>query len=217
MVAAVVVTLVAAIYGLVNGRKYFSNRTLRQVGTEIKTFGIWSPLVIFSLMLLAALVPPLPIPMPFLEISAGIIFGFWPGAVLILISQIASAIACFSLSKRIGRMFVEKIVNLPVFAFFKQFIEKKGALAVFVFRATMSCPFNISYFSGLISMDSNNFFWASALGSIPETTLFVYIGTLISQRVRFRLWYVFIILLILNYLPTGILLVMNYLKKNKRR
>ena len=67
MVAAVVVTLVAAIYGLVNGRKYFSNRTLRQVGTEIKTFGIWSPLVIFSLMLLAALVPPLPIPMPFLE------------------------------------------------------------------------------------------------------------------------------------------------------
>ena len=212
---AIVATLVASTYAIINGRRYFSNRNLRQIGTELKVFGVWTPLVIFLLILASALIPPLPIPTSFLEISSGIIFGFWPGVILVWLSQIISAIACFLLSQKIGKIFIDKISKFSAFNFFKQFIEKQGALAIFVLRATMTSPFNVSYFAGLMQMKINEFFVATAVGAIPETVLFVYLGTLISERVRFRLWYVFLGLLILNYLPTLIALIISSLKKHQ--
>jgi uncharacterized membrane protein YdjX (TVP38/TMEM64 family) len=216
IVIAIFAIVIASVYTVVNGRHYFTNHNLRQIGTELRNYGIWSPIVIFLLILTSALIPPLPLPISFLEISSGIIFGFWPGILLAWFSQIISFIACFLLSQKIGKIFIGKIVNLPIFNFYKQYIEKKGALAIFVFRATLSSPFNISYFAGLIKMNGWKFFIASALGVIPEVVLFVFLGTLIDEHVRFRLWYIFLFLLVLTYLPNLILISINYLKNHKK-
>lgn len=215
---AIVITLAASIYAVYTGRRYFSNRNLRQIGVEIKSYGVWSPIIIFVLFVLSTVIPPIPIPTTFLEIAAGIIFGFWPGVILIWISQFVSAVACFSLSHKVGKIFADKIAKSKIFTFFREFIEKKRAWAVFVLRATMSAPFNVSYFAGLMQMDGGGFVAASAFGIIPETILFVFLGTLIDERVRFRLWYVFLGTLILNYLPLLIVMLSKYFhRKNKVR
>jgi len=213
IIVAILATVIASVYTVATGRHYFTNRNLRQIGTELRNYGIWSPIVIFLLILTSALIPPLPLPISFLEISSGIIFGFWPGIVLAWFSQIVSFIICFLLSKKIGKIFIGKIINLPIFSFYKQYIEKKGAWAIFVFRATLSSPFNVSYFAGLIKMNGWKFFIASAFGVIPEVVFFVFLGTLINDHIRFRLWYVFLFLLILTYLPNLILISINFLKK----
>ena len=215
LILAVIITLVASVYAVASGRRYFSGRSLRKIGTEVKTFGFWTPAVIFSLIVLSAVIPPLPIPTSFLEITAGIVYGFWPGVILIWISQIVSAVVCFLLSKKVGQIFIGRISKMAIFNFFRQFIEKQGALAVFVLRATMSSPFNLSYFAGLMQMDFKKFSFATALGVIPEVTFFVFLGTLINAHIRFRLWYVFIGLLALNYLPTLIALAYNSLHRQK--
>lgn len=215
IVIAITLTLAASVYAVVGERHYFTNRNLRQIGSEIRAYGIWSPIIIFSLIVLSTVIPPLPVPIAFLEISAGIIFGFWPGIILVWGSQVASALTCFALSKKIGRLFVDRISKSQIFAFFKQFVEKRRALAIFVLRATMSSPFNVSYLAGLMQMNGWEFFAASALGVIPEAVLFVFLGTLINERVRFHLWYIFLLLLLLNYLPTLILISVKYLRRRK--
>ncbi len=214
---AIIITIAVSIYVVVTGRRYFSNRTMRQIGVEIKAYGIWSPLIIFTLIILSTVIPPLPIPISFLEITAGIIFGFWPGFILIWVSQVTSALACFILSRKVGKIFAEQIAKSKIVSLYKQFIEKKRALAIFALRATMSAPFNISYFAGLIQMNGGEFATATAFGVIPEAVLFVYLGTLISAHIRFRLWYVFLACMALNYVPTAIIILTKYLRRNKKR
>ena len=205
IVLALILTITASVYAIINGRHYFSRRNLRQLENEIKSFGIWSPLAIFGIIFLDILIPPLPIPIPLVEIIAGVILGFWPGAILIWVTQLISSITAFSLSKRIGKFFINGIMKNRIFGFYQQFIKKRGTFAVFVIRATMSAPFSISYMAGLMQMNALGFTVAILLGAIPEVVIFVYLGTLIQQT-HIRLWYILITLVILGTIPLIVLL-----------
>lgn len=209
---AIILTVVAAIYAIINGRHYFNRRSLRQLQGEITSYGIWSPFIIFFLIFINILIPPLPIPVPFVEIAAGVIFGFWPGVIIVWISQVLSSIATYIFSKHIGKLFLRNLMRSNFLNFFRQFIEKRGAFAIFVIRATMSAPFSVSYLAGFMQVGLLGFTGAIMLGAIPETVLFVYLGTLI-QHTRIRLWYIFTFLVILSILPFILLLISKLLPK----
>jgi len=212
-VIAVILTVAISVYAVISGRQYFNRRGVRQIALEIRQFGPWAPLFLAGLILINTLVPPIPIPIPLIEIVAGSVFGFWPGFILVWLTQIISSVSAFFMSKYISKLFLKKIIKSRFFNFYNRLIKKRRAFAVFVIRATMTAPFNISFLAGISDMPFLNFLGATTLGVITESAFFPYLGTLIVQRVRFRLWYVLIILIILSVLPTVILLISRILPK----
>lgn len=115
IILAVIITIIAAIYAIIGGRQYVTRRSLRGFGLEIKAFGLWAPLIIFGLMMVTTLIPPIPIPTSFIEVAGGLIFGFWPGLVLIWLSQLISSLCLFTFPIRWQEIFLLDNGKLDVF------------------------------------------------------------------------------------------------------
>jgi uncharacterized membrane protein YdjX (TVP38/TMEM64 family) len=212
---AIILVIAATIYGVITGRKYFTRRSLRLLEGELKPFGIWSPVAVFGLIFVSILIPPLPIPIPLMEIVCGMLFGFWPGVILAWFAQVTSSIAAFLLSRTIGKRFLQGILKNKFISLYKDAIKEKGALAVFVIRTFMAAPFSISYLVGFMQMNMAGFIVATGFGVIPEATFFVYLGTLILHT-RIRLGYIFLIIGLLSLTGPLYIFVANLLKKKKR-
>jgi len=105
-------------------------------------------------------VPPLPLPVPLLEIIAGVVFGFEEGSILILIAQVAAAVFSFYIAKPLKENLFKILLRNKSWDGYRDFLERKGTTAVMVTRLTMSSPFNIiSYLAGLSEMKIGSFVW----------------------------------------------------------
>ncbi len=195
---AIIITLAVLIYIIVQGRHYFSRRGIIRLQSFITPYGSFSPLVIVLLIVLSTVIPPLPLPIPLIEMAAGLMFGFWQGCLLVWFSQILSSILAFGITRFIGKRLFNKFLNNHFLLLYQRYIHKKGPLAIFITRATMSAPFNIvSFLAGLTQMSTLSFSTATTLGTIPESLLYPFIGSII-RHVRLKLWYIFIIVVILG-------------------
>lgn len=210
---AIILFVGSAIYGLATGQDYFSDNNLRALALSVKSYGYLAPLAIFAGIFLPQAIPFFPIPTQFFEIAAGLLFGFWPAVILAWISQMVTATICFIVSDRAERRFAGKIESSPVFIFFNQFIQKHQWLAVFVIRATMTSPFNVSYLAGILDMNIGPFLAATAFGVISDVVIFVYLGTLIGAHVHFSLWLIFVIVMGLSLLPSLVVLIAKSLPR----
>ncbi len=211
-VAAIMLTVAAMVYLIVTGRHYLTRRNLLAVRRGIEAYGMWSPVLIFCIFMLNVLVPPLPVPILLVEMAAGLIFGFLPGVMLIWLSQVISCTTGFKLTKYLGKKFLGRIANSRWWGFYRDFLKKRGAFGVFVIRATMSSPFNVSYLAGLLQMDTAGFMAATALGVIPEAVIFAFLGNLLAQHIRIRLWYVFIFVVVMSIAPGLVLTSWNFFR-----
>jgi len=186
------------VYLIIRGRRYFSRRNIRQMQNVINSYGSWSPVAIIFLIVISTAIPPLPLPIPLIEMAAGLIFGFGEGFLLVWISQIIGSVAAFIMTRMIGKSIFRRILENRIFNFYRRYIHHKGPLAIFTIRATMASPFNVvSFLAGLTQMHVAEFTAATVLGTIPESVLFSYIGSLL-QHTRLRLWYIFILTVVLG-------------------
>lgn len=210
-----VLVMIAAISVIVSGREYFTSHNIRILQIQIGSFGILSPLILFTLIFISTLIPPLPIPIPLIEIVAGLMFGFVPGIALIWISQMVSSIAAFTITRHLNTHFFKRFINNPFFNFYKRFIVKRGARGIFVIRSVMAAPFNISYMAGLTTIEFSDFAMATALGILPEAISFVYLGTLVHDS-QIHLWYVLVLLVVLAILPLVTTMIVQLFSKEKK-
>lgn len=210
---AIAIILATAIYLVLHGQSYFSRRELKQTRRFIRSFGMLSPLVLLLLILLSTLVPPLPLPIPLLEIAGGMVLGFWGGFVTVWLSQIFSSFAAFQLSRRLGRKFMEKFTHNKIVKFYEAFLKRRGPVAVLMLRATMGTPFNsISYLAGLTQMRIVSFLGATILGTIPEALIFTFIGSRL-RSLHLNLWYLFVGVVIIGAIGSiSTLLTMRFVK-----
>lgn len=198
IVLGVIFIITMAIYIILTGRHYFSRRSIREMQSIELSYGSFSPIVVFILILLSTVFPPLPIPVPLVEISAGVLLGFLKGFLVVWPSQIVSSLCAFTISKFLGKHTFNNFFKGRAFIVYRKYIDKNGSKAIFITRALMASPFNIvSYFAGLTQIRYLNFLLATVLGTIPESLLYPYLGSIIKTA-HIRLWYVFILLVLLN-------------------
>jgi uncharacterized membrane protein YdjX (TVP38/TMEM64 family) len=127
-----------------------------------------------------------------------------------------SSLAAFAVSEHLNNRFFQWIFSIPFFDVYKRFIKQRREFGVFLIRALMASPFNISFIAGLTHMDISEFIIATAFGVIPETVSFVYIGTLI-QHTRIRLWYIFMLLVALAVLPLITMMIIKLFSREKTK
>ncbi len=187
LLRVVVLLIVAALFGLLYllfaGFRSEVNRALGLLGRGdieglrdyILSFGLWAPIASCFLMVLQALVAP--VPSFLITFANGLAFGVFWGWMLSLFGHVLAAAVCFWISRSLGRVPVEVLVGRTGLQSADRWFARWGVYAVFVGRLIPGVAFDvISYAAGLTRMSFRNFLIATTLGIFPQTFLYSYLG-----------------------------------------
>jgi uncharacterized membrane protein YdjX (TVP38/TMEM64 family) len=141
----------------------------------IVSFGLWAPVASCFLMVLQALVAP--VPSFIITFANGLAFGVFWGLLLSVFGHVLAAAVCFGISRTLGRVPVEVLVGKTGLESADRWFERWGVYAVFAGRLLPGIAFDaISYAAGLTRMRFRSFIAATTLGIFPQTFLYSYLG-----------------------------------------
>jgi len=172
------IVLVAVAVVLIVAAKFFDLRgVLTGVLGWIAGLGAWGA-VIFVVIYVAATV--LFLPGSILTLGAGFVFGVVRGSVLVSISATLGATAAFLVGRYLARDWVgAKIAGNEKFRAVDEAVAREGWKIVGLTRLSPAFPFNLlNYAFGITKVSLRDYFFASWIGMMPGTVMYVYIGSL---------------------------------------
>ncbi len=158
--------------------RYFNAQALlRQALDLIAGLGPWGP-VMFVLLYIVATVFFLP--GSILTLGAGFVFGVIKGAILVSIAATLGATAAFLVGRYLARDWVAKKIEGNVrFKAIDEAVAREGWKIVGLTRLSPVFPFNLlNYAFGLTRVSLRDYFFASWIGMMPGTLMYVYLGSL---------------------------------------
>lgn len=167
----VLILLIGSAYLLWAHSEWFENPRLVKV--EVLAWGVWGPIVY---MLLYAFGPSFLVPGAVMTIAGGLAFGALWGSVYSLVGADAGALVAFAAGRFLGRSFVRSIVGTR-FEKVMGRIERHGFQIIFYLRLVPIVPYNaLNLLAGASPITFRDYFWASAIGMVPGTILFAFLG-----------------------------------------
>lgn len=149
----------------------------------ILSYGAWAPVVSALLMVLQALVAPLPAFV--LTFANGLAFGTLWGGMLSLVSATLAAALSFWIARALGRGPVKALVGSTSLESADRWFLRWGAYAVLIARLVPVVSFDVvSYAAGLTRMRFWGFIIATAVGMAPATFVYAYLGGRAPQYVQ---------------------------------
>ncbi len=147
---------------------------LDRMNAWIEGLGPWGYVAFFVIYVVAtvALLPGAP-----LSIAGGLAFKWW-GFPLVLSAAIVGASLAFFCGRYLARDRVKKMAEKrPKFKAVDKAVGEEGWKVVLLVRLSPVVPFNLqNYFFGSTDIPFLQYLWASAIGIIPGTLLYVYLG-----------------------------------------
>ena len=125
-----------------------------------------------------AVVAVLMLPAWLMTIGAGMVFGFVPGLVVVIVGATAGAATAFLIARYLARERVARAAERnPKFQALDRAIGEKGWKIVFLLRMSVVVPYVFSnYAYGLTAIRFWPYVAATAVGMIPVTSLYVALG-----------------------------------------
>lgn len=169
---------------------------------RIELLGIWGPLAVIALMMLAILVSP--IPSAPIAMAAGACFGHAWGTLYVVVGAEAGALAAFAIARLLGKAAVHRWVgeHLPA-----GMIGSQNALTWVVFASRL-LPFVsfdlISYAAGLTLLSAWRFALATLAGIVPASFLLAHFGSEMASGEADRFLYTALALGLITAIPVGI-------------
>lgn len=175
-VAGIVILLIAA--------HYFNVQELLMRALEgIASLGAWGAILFIAIYILACV---LFLPGSVLTLGAGVLFGLFAGSFIVSIASTLGATAAFLVGRYMARDWVaKKLENHPRFKSIDDAVATEGWKIVGLTRLSPVFPFNLlNYAYGLTKVSLGDYFFASWIGMLPGTVMYVYIGSLIGDLAR---------------------------------
>jgi uncharacterized membrane protein YdjX (TVP38/TMEM64 family) len=115
-----------------------------------------------------------------LTLGAGAIYGVVYGTALVSVSSTLGATAAFLVGRYLARGWIaQKIETNPKFKAVDDAVAQEGWKIVGLTRLSPVFPFNfLNYAYGLTQVSLRDYFFASWIGMLPGTIVFVYLGSL---------------------------------------
>ncbi|MGE3239482.1 MAG: TVP38/TMEM64 family protein [Pirellulales bacterium] len=151
----------------------------------IEQIGVWGPIALIAIYLVATVAL---IPGTLLTLGAGAIFGLWIGTITVVIGSNAGALAAFLLGRSLfcdwARSIAKKSDRLLSL---DNAVAENGFRIVFLTRLSPLFPFNVlNYAFGLTRVSAKDYVVASAVGMLPGTFLYVYLGASAGSLLALR-------------------------------
>jgi uncharacterized membrane protein YdjX (TVP38/TMEM64 family) len=151
----------------------------------IRSWGMWGVIGSILLMIAHSFIP---FPAEFVAIANGMCFGPLWGTVITWTGAMLGAVLAFALSRRLGRPFVERMIERENWRRFDQWLDRHGEGAIFFTRFIPVIAFNlINYAAGLTRISLARFVLATGFGILPMTILMVVLGARM-QELSLAVW-----------------------------
>jgi uncharacterized membrane protein YdjX (TVP38/TMEM64 family) len=148
------------------------------------SFGAWAPVVSALVMVLQAVVAPLPAFV--VAMANGLLFGAFWGTLLTWSTAMVGAVICFYLARALGRPAVERLVSRLAMNSVDDFFRRYGNNSVLIARLIPLLSFSaISYVAGVTSISFWGYLGATAVGLLPGTIVFCVMGQNMTNLTRF--------------------------------
>jgi len=170
------VVLIAIVVALFVAMKFLPVREwLTNFNTLVGQMGVSGIFIFIGVYVVATV---LLAPGSVLTIGAGFAFGLWKGFLAVSAGATLGASLAFLVARFIARERVEAIANRnEKFCKIDNAVGKQGAKLIFLLRLSPVIPFNLSnYLYGLTGVKFWPYVFASWIGMMPGTFLYVYIG-----------------------------------------
>jgi uncharacterized membrane protein YdjX (TVP38/TMEM64 family) len=143
----------------------------------VSGLGVLGPIIFVGLYILACV---LSLPGSILTLGAGAVFGVITGSIAVSIGSILGATCSFLIGRYLARGLVAgRIAGNEKFKAVDEAVGKEGWKIVLLTRLSPVFPFNLlNYAFGLTKVSLKHYFFASWLGMIPGTLMYVYVGSL---------------------------------------
>lgn len=171
----------------------FSAESIADIAAYLRGFGLWMPVISFVLMIVQALVAPLPSSL--VAGANGVLFGVWWGSLLSWAGALAGAAASFWIARLLGQRVAGRWIPPERMAQIERLSESHGFWIVLAARLTplISVDF-IGYLAGLSRMRFDRYMLANAIGIAPGMIAYTVLGHDLALA-RDSIWRVSLILL----------------------
>ncbi|BAQ62180.1 hypothetical protein GM3708_2586 [Geminocystis sp. NIES-3708] len=143
----------------------------------VAKLGLFAPFFYIILYIIATI---LLLPSTPLNVSGGLIFGFWWGLLWTAIAAVIAAMVSFAYSRFLGRKWVKKRFGIHLQRLDKE-IKKGGMSYIFAIRLLPLIPYGIVNFgAGLTCVKKKDYLLGTIFGTIPGILPFVMMGAGIS-------------------------------------
>ena len=220
ILAAIFAALFSAFFYF-NLQQYINLQNLKEQKDALQQLYITQPVAISAAyFVIYVLVAALALPAAaIITLAGGAIFGFWHGLVLVSFASTIGATIAFILTRYLFHDAVQKKFGSQLETVNKG-IETEGAFYVFGMRLVPLIPFVIvNSLLGLTKLKTITFYWASQLGMLIGTAVFVNAGTQLAEIDN--LGDILSVNLILSFVLLGVFPIiakhgLNWVKKNKQ-
>ncbi|MEG5001004.1 TVP38/TMEM64 family protein [Microcoleus sp. B4-D4] len=169
---------IALAVALIVAAQFFNFQAiLKNALSAIASLGPWGPAAFILIYIVATV---LFIPGSLLTLGSGVLFGVVGGTVCVSIGSVLGATFAFLIGRYLTRDWVSKqIEGNPKFQAIDSAVASEGWKIVLLTRLSPIFPFNLlNYAFGVTQVSLRDYFFASWLGMIPGTVMYVYIGYL---------------------------------------
>ena len=167
--------------GLVVAARFLGVQELLRAALEwVAGLGALGILVFIVLYVVATV---LFLPGVILTLGAGALFGVLKGSIIVSVAATLGAACAFLVGRYLARDWVAaRIAGNPRFQAIDQAVAREGWKIVGLTRLSPVFPFNLlNYAFGLTSVSLRHYFWASWIGMLPGTVMYVYLGSLVGD------------------------------------
>jgi len=157
-----------------------TSRWLLALTSWIHGAGVMGALV-YGLAYVVATV--LALPGTILTLGAGFAYGPFYGTLLVSPASVVGATLAFVLGRSLARGWIERrLSRYPRFAAVDRAVGVDGFKIVLLLRLSPVFPFNfLNYALGLTRVTLRDYVVASAIGMLPGTVMYVYLGSLVTN------------------------------------
>jgi uncharacterized membrane protein YdjX (TVP38/TMEM64 family) len=150
--------------------------------TWIESLGVVGGMAFIGLYIVATVAF---LPGSILTLGAGIVFGVFLGSLYVFVGATLGAIAAFFVGRYFARNWIsQKIADNPKFAAIDTAVAQSGFKIVLLTRLSPVFPFILLNYAFGITGVSFKDYALGAIGMIPGTVLYVYIGSLAGDLAR---------------------------------
>ncbi|NES78113.1 MULTISPECIES: TVP38/TMEM64 family protein [Okeania] len=162
---------------LVIAHKFNAQQLLINALDWIKTLGPWGPIAFIIIYILATVFF---LPGSLLTLGAGLLFGPIFGSIYVSVASTIGATCAFLVGRYLARGWVSKqIEGNENFKAIDEAVADEGWKIVGLTRLSPIFPFNLlNYAFGVTQVSLRDYFFASWIGMMPGTVMYVYLGSL---------------------------------------
>jgi uncharacterized membrane protein YdjX (TVP38/TMEM64 family) len=146
---------------------------------EIDSLGVGGALIVLALAVLHAFVW---YPAEILDAAAGFAFGFWAALPLVMAGWLLNLLVCWWIGRHAARPLLFRVFGRERFLGYERVIERGGITLLLAMRLVPIVPFSLfSYVAGSARVPLPRLIWTTAVGYLPLTALFVYLGSRLEE------------------------------------